>query len=168
MYQPVWLLRRSGRLVCRTLLRWQGSSVCPPPYSGRKVSTSLNRPSSKRDHHGRAPGGGGHGLKGPNKPWVLGKMQKSGSLQIYLWLSACPALKNRSAKGRYFMQNQGALYVPAQADNGASWGLWGLFCPCGGSEERAVPMFPCWVKPKPLALEAWFPRPPLIPDCNAS
>lgn len=24
------------------------------------------------------------------------------------------------------MQNQGALYVPAQADIGASWGLWGL------------------------------------------
>lgn len=27
------------------------------------------------------------------------------------------------------MQNQGALYVPAQADNGASWGLWGLSVP---------------------------------------
>lgn len=57
-------------------------------------------------------------------------MQKSGSLQIYLWLSACPALKNqKSAKGRHFMQNQGALYVPAQADIGASWGLWGLPVP---------------------------------------
>lgn len=67
---------------------------------------------------------------------VLGKMQKSGSLQIYLWLSACPALKTKqnkknqkSAKGRHFMQNQGALYVPIQADIGASWGLWGLPVP---------------------------------------
>lgn len=120
---------------------------------------------SKRDHHGRAPEGGGHRLRGPNQPWVLGKMQKSGSLQIYLWLSACPALKNRSAKGRHFMQNQGALYVPAQADNGASWRLWDLPVPMVFLKGE---LFPCWVKPRSLALEAWFPRSLLIPDCSAS
>lgn len=61
---------------------------------------------------------------------VLGKMQKSGSLQIYLWLKTKQNKKTqKSAKGRHFMQNQGALYVPIQADIGASWGLWGLPVP---------------------------------------
>lgn len=90
----------------------------------------------------------GMDLRGLNKPWVLGKMQKSGSLQIYLWLSACPALKNRSAKGRYFMQNQGALYVPAQADNGASWGLWVLCVPVVVLKGE-LSLCSCWVKPRP-------------------
>lgn len=136
-----WCLARDfGKLVHKALfqggkaLPGQGSSVCPPPYSCLKITTSLHRPSVRGDHHGRSPGDGGLGLRGPNKPSVLGKMQKSGSLlQIYLWLSACPALKKKktqkSAKGRHFVQNQGALYVPIQADIGASWGLWGLPVP---------------------------------------
>lgn len=104
-------------------------------------------------------------LEGQTNPGSLAKC-KSGSLQIYLWLSACPALKkNRSAKGRHFMQNQGALYIPAQADNGASWRLWDLPVPMVVLKGE---LFPCWVKPRSLALEAWFPRSSLIPNCSAS
>lgn len=127
-----WLVRVFGKLVHKALfqggkaLPGQGSSVCPSPYSCLKITTSLHRLSVRGDHHGRSPGDDGLGLRDPNKPLVLGKMQKSGSLQIYLWLSTCPALKKKTKNRKvpradHFMQNQGALYVPIQADVGASF-----------------------------------------------
>lgn len=175
-----WLVRGFGKLVHKALfqggkaLPGQGSSVYPPPYSCLKITTSLHRPSVRGDHHGRSPGDDGLGLRGPNKPSVLGKMQKSGSLQIYLWLSACPALKTNKKKklekcqGQTFHAEPGCTLC---SYTGRCWCLLGTLgpsCPYGGSEWRVVPVFPCWVEPRPFALEAWFPRSPLIPDCSAS
>lgn len=138
-----WLVRGFGKLVHKALfqggkaLPGQGSSVYPPPYSCLKITTSLHRPSVRGDHHGRSPGDDGLGLRGPNKPSVLGKMQKSGSLQIYLWLSACPALKtNKKKKNRkvpradiscrtrvHFMFLYRQMLVPP-GDFGAFLSLW--------------------------------------------
>lgn len=128
------LVRDFGKLVNKALfqggkaLPGQGSSVCPPPYSCLKITTSLHRPSVRGDHHGRSPGDGGLGLRGPNKPgpWQNAKVRVSTDLPL---AQNKKKKTQKSAKGRHFMQNQGALYVPIQADIGASWGLWGLPVP---------------------------------------
>lgn len=65
-------------------------------------------------------------LEAQTNPRSLAKVRVSTDLPLAQCLP-CPkkTKKNqKSAKGRHFMQNQGALYVPIQADVGASWGLW--------------------------------------------
>lgn len=84
------LVRDFGKLVHKALfqggkaLPGQGSSVCPPPYSCLKITTSLRRPSVRGDHHGRSPGDGGLGLRGPNKPgpWQNAKVRVSTDLPL--------------------------------------------------------------------------------------
>lgn len=174
------LVRDFGKLVHKALfqggkaLPGQGSSVCPPPYSCLKITTSLHRPSVRGDHHGRSPGDGGLGLRGPNKPgpWQNAKVRVSTDLPLAQCLS-CPKNKTKQKKpekcqGQTFHAEPGCTLCSYTSRYWCLLGTLGPSCPYGGSEWRVAPVFPCWVEPRPFALEAWFPRSPLIPDCSAS